>query len=186
MAGYLGDAGTWAACDVAEPNMDVVGAIVLEADTARRGRRPDGRAQCVSGTETRRGAWSWASCLAGPLREGRRGAQRDLGRVLGWATRRKGVKRAGAEKKGEQARAGIGRRNGPVGENGPRAEASQPGRKEGEKEEFVFQFFQNNFKINFECKFNSTWNLILNHAIQKDMQQHECTHMIVNLHLILI
>ena len=110
-----------------------------------------------------------------------------LGRAKEKQAMRKGVKRAGAEKKGEQARAGTGQRNGPVGENGPRAEAGQPGRKEGEKGEFVFfQFFQNNFKINFECKINSTWNLISNQAVQKDMQQHGCTHMIVNLRLILI
>jgi len=78
-----------------------------------------------------------------------------------------------------------------VGRRKKRATARKRGNqaesKEGKKGKFIFlfQFFQSNFKISFECKFNSTWNLISNQTIQKDMQQHGCTHMIVNLHLIL-
>ena len=65
------------------------------------------RHQRQSPTRTRRkeeeAPDGWASAAAGPLRDGRRGAQRDLGRALGWAARRKakprGVKRADTEKR---------------------------------------------------------------------------------------
>ena len=143
-----------------------VGVVVLEADTVQRGRRrPNGWARRVSGMETRRGVRSWAGCLVGLLRERRRGAQAQAGGE-GWPA---GVQ---AEGDGPAGGAGHGQKH-----------ANQAGRKGRKGNSFSFSnFFQSNFKVNFECKFNSTWNLISNQAIQKDMQQHGCTHMIVNLH----
>ena len=78
-----------------------------------------------------RGAWGGVADLG----------QMELGRVLGWATRRKGAMRAGAEKKEEQARAGKkGRPTGPKGE--------------GRMGNSVFSF-SNFSKANSKCKFKS-------------------------------
>ena len=55
------------------------------------------------------------------------------------------------------------------------------GRIQGREGKILFSFSKLVFQTNFEYKFKSIRNLILNHQYKNNMQQHECTTMLLNL-----
>ena len=69
---------------------------------------------------------------------------------------------------------------------GPAGEASQWAEFEKGRMKFV-SIFQTIFPTQFECEFQIKLKFdFKSHHSKINMQQHECTHMIVNLYLILI